>query len=117
MTFTDLLRENGYTCALAGKWHLGNSVEPQHGFTKWFSVPLGHSPYIDPPLIENETVYPGKGFVTDLITDKSVEYIQELAPKAKAGDAPFYISVHYTAPHSPWGKLTHRRTKRERSET
>lgn len=58
-------------------------MEPQHGFTKWFSVPLGHSPYIDPPLIENNTVYPGKGFVTDLITDKSIEYIKELAAKAK----------------------------------
>ena len=44
MTFTDVLAENGYTCALAGKWHMGNSVEPQHGFSKWFSVPLGHSP-------------------------------------------------------------------------
>lgn len=81
-------------------------MEPQHGFTKWFSVPLGHSPYIDPPLIENNTVYPGKGFVTDLIIDKSIEYIKELAAKAKKGDNPFYISVHYTAPHSPWGKLT-----------
>lgn len=29
-----------------------------------------------------------------------------MAPEAKAGDKPFYISVHYTAPHSPWGKLT-----------
>ena len=106
MTFSDLLEENGYTCALSGKWHLGNSVEPQHGFTKWFSVPLGHSPYVDPPLIDNNTVYQGKGFVTDLITDKSIEYIQELAPNSKVEDAPFYISVHYTAPHSPWGKLT-----------
>ena len=106
MTFTELLQKNGYTCALSGKWHLGNSVEPQHGFTKWFSMPLGHSPYLDPPLIENQTVYPGKGFVTELITDKSIEYIRELAPQAKQTDAPFYISVHYTAPHSPWGKLT-----------
>lgn len=106
MTFTDLLRENGYTCALAGKWHLGNSVEPQHGFTRWFTVPLGHSPYIDPPLIENGEVYQGKGFITDIITDKSIEYIRELGGQSKENDAPFYISVHYTAPHSPWGKKT-----------
>lgn len=106
MTFSDILQENGYTCALAGKWHLGNSVQPQYGFTKWFSVPLGHSAYLDPPLIENGEVYPGKGFITDLITDKTVDYIQELGPKSKEKDAPFYISVHYTAPHSPWGKLT-----------
>ena len=42
MTYTDVLAENGYTCALAGKWHLGDSVSPQQGFSKWFSVPLGH---------------------------------------------------------------------------
>ena len=106
MTFSDVLEENGYTCALAGKWHLGNSVEAQHGFSKWYSIPLGHSAYIDPPIVENGTVVPGKGFITDLITDKSIEYIRELAPVAKAEDKPFYISVHYTAPHSPWGKLT-----------
>lgn len=105
-TYTDVLAENGYTCALAGKWHLGNSVQPQHGFTKWFSVPLGHSPYIDPPIIENGEVIPGKGFVTDMITDKTIEYLKELGPESKAGDHPFYISVHYTAPHSPWGRLT-----------
>lgn len=106
MTFPELLQENGYTCALAGKWHLGNSVQAQHGFSKWFSVPLGHSPYLDPPLIENGTVYQGKGFVTDLITEKTIDYLRELGPRAKEEDAPFYISVHYTAPHSPWGKLT-----------
>lgn len=106
ITYTDILAQNGYTCALAGKWHLGNSVEPQHGFTKWFSVPLGHSPYIDPPLIENGEVYPGKGFVTDLITQKAISYLQEMIPSAKSGEHPFYLSIHYTAPHSPWGKLT-----------
>lgn len=106
MTYTDVLAENGYTCALAGKWHLGDSVSPQHGFSKWFSVPLGHSPYVDPPVIENGEVVPGKGFVTDMITGKTMEYLKELGPASKEGDHPFYISVHYTAPHSPWGKLT-----------
>ena len=33
--YTDLLAEAGYTCALSGKWHLGDSLTPQHGFTHW----------------------------------------------------------------------------------
>lgn len=33
-TYTDVLKENGYTCALAGKWHLGDSLVPQHGFDR-----------------------------------------------------------------------------------
>ena len=41
--------------------------------------------------------------MTDLITDKALEYLDELA----AEDAPFYLSVHYTAPHSPWGPEHH----------
>ena len=106
MTFTEVLQQNGYTCALSGKWHLGDSVNMQHGFTKWFSVPLGHSAYIDPPIIENGEVIPGKGFITDMITDHTIEYIRELGEESKTEDKPFYISVHYTAPHSPWGKLT-----------
>ena len=106
MTMTDLLAENGYTCALAGKWHLGDSVHAQHGYSKWFTVPLGHSPYIDPPIIEGETVKPGKGFITDMITEKTIEYLDELGPVSKSEDKPFFISVHYTAPHSPWGSLT-----------
>lgn len=105
MTFSDLLAENGYCCALSGKWHMGNSVESQHGFSKWFSIPLGHSPYLDPPVIENGEVIPGQGFLTDLITDRTIEYLKELGPRSKETDAPFYLSVHYTAPHSPWGKL------------
>jgi len=106
LTYTDVLAENGYTCALAGKWHLGNSVQAQHGFSEWYTVPLGHSAYIDPPVIEDGEVIQGKGFITDLITDKTISYLKELGPKSQREDAPFYISVHYTAPHSPWGKLT-----------
>ena len=37
-TYTDLLAKNGYNCALTGKWHLGDSVIPQHGFTRWYSL-------------------------------------------------------------------------------
>ena len=31
-TYPDLLAKQGYTCALSGKWHLGDSLRPQHGF-------------------------------------------------------------------------------------
>ncbi len=106
ITYTDLLAANGYTCALSGKWHLGNSVEPQHGFDKWFTVPLGHSPYLDPVVIKDGGFDQEKGFLTDIITDKAIEYITELAPESIETDHPFYVSVHYTAPHSPWGKQT-----------
>ena len=34
--YTDVLAENDYTVGLSGKWHLGDSLTPQHGFSHWF---------------------------------------------------------------------------------
>jgi arylsulfatase A-like enzyme len=42
-----------------------------------------------------------EGYLTDLITDRSVDYIERMAAGAKAG-RPFFLSMHYTAPHWPW---------------
>ena len=38
------------------------------------------------------------GYVTTAITDDALAFIDRHAD----GDAPFYLGVHYTAPHSPW---------------
>ena len=43
--FTDVLAENGYVCALSGKWHLGDSIHPQHGFSRWFTIARGGCAY------------------------------------------------------------------------
>ena len=98
-TYTDVLVENGYTCALSGKWHLGDSVTPQHGFSRWYTIGKGGAFYYHPDMVENGkiTVEHGK-YITDLITDRALDFMDELAQ----GDDPFYLAVHYTAPHSPW---------------
>jgi arylsulfatase A-like enzyme len=36
------------------------------------------------------------GYLTDLLSDRAVDYIQR--PRQQ----PFYLSLHYTAPHAPW---------------
>lgn len=97
--YTDILAANGYHCALSGKWHLGDSVTPQHGFQEWYTIGKGGCYYYHPDMVENGgiTVEHGK-YVTDLITDKALTFLDHLAE----GEDPFYLSVHYTAPHSPW---------------
>ena len=45
------------------------------------------------------TIEHGK-YITELITDKALHYLEELEQE----EAPFYLSVHYTAPHTPWRK-------------
>ena len=103
LTYTDVLRDNGYRCALAGKWHLGDSVRPQHGFEKWFTIGRGGCYYNKADIVENGTVRFENRYITDVITDKALEYLDELAD----GDSPFYLSVHYTAPHDPWDEDQH----------
>ena len=43
--YTDVLHEDGYINGLCGKWHLGDSLNPQHGFSHWFALPTGSSRY------------------------------------------------------------------------
>ena len=104
VTYTDILVQNGYTCALSGKWHLGDSVTPQHGFSKWYTIGKGGCFYYHPDMVENGDIKVEHGkYVTDLITDKALQFLDEL----EAEGNPFYLSVHYTAPHSPWEEEHH----------
>ena len=52
---------------------------------------LGH-----PDLYENLTPVEHNGYLTDLLTDRAVDYINRDRTR------PFYLSLHYTAPHWPW---------------
>jgi arylsulfatase A-like enzyme len=96
--YTDVLAENGWTCGLSGKWHLGHSMLPQHGFAHWFAHPHGAGQYNDQEMIRNGVTETAKGYVTNAITDDALTFIDDHA----TDDDPFYLSVNYTAPHSPW---------------
>lgn len=99
VTYTDILAQNGYTCALAGKWHLGDSMNPQHGFRYWYTIGRGGCCYYHPDIVEDGRLHFEHGrYVTDLITDKALAFLDTLSEE----ENPFYLSVHYTAPHAPW---------------
>lgn len=103
LTYTDVLKENGYHCALSGKWHLGDSINPQHGFEKWFTIGRGGCHYDKADIVENGEIRFESRYITNVITDKALEYLEEY----KKEEEPFYLSVHYTAPHSPWEEDQH----------
>ena len=98
VAYTDILAEHGWTCGISGKWHLGNSQIVQHGFSHWFVHQRGGGPYNNAPMVRNGELVEEPGYVTDVITDDALATIDRYA----GNDAPFYLSVHYTAPHSPW---------------
>ena len=95
---TDVLAAHGYEVGLSGKWHLGHSQLAQHGFSHWYVHQLGGGDYNRPPMIRDGQPVTEDGYVTHLITDDALAFLDARA----GGDAPFYLGVHYTAPHSPW---------------
>ncbi|XP_065844850.1 N-acetylglucosamine-6-O-sulfatase-like [Oscarella lobularis] len=98
--YTDVLSQEGYTCGMSGKYHLGDSPHPQHGFSHWFVHQSGGGNYNDPPLVQNETCVHIKGYITDIITDDAIGFITNHTKSTSK--TPFYASVHYTSPHSPY---------------
>jgi arylsulfatase A-like enzyme len=91
-TFPKLLRKNGYKTAMIGKWHLFS--EPT-GFDYWNILPdQGH--YYNPEFrkMGEDTIY--KGYVTDVITDLSLDWIE------KNKSEPFCLMIQHKAPHRNW---------------
>ena len=73
--FPRLLRASGYDTGFVGKWHMNGLSKPRLGFEYWLSF-AGQGYYIDPVLNENNREFPAKGYVTDLLSDYAVKYIQ-----------------------------------------
>ena len=101
--YTETLAENGYDCGISGKWHLGDSLHPQKRFSYWNLFPYGGSPYFNPVMIRDGRIEQVSGYLTDIITAGALDFLDQPARKER----PFYLSVHYTAPHSPWEKNQH----------
>jgi arylsulfatase A-like enzyme len=100
--YTDLLARAGWECAMSGKWHLGDAHHRQKGFSYWEVHAKGGGPYYGAPMITDGEVYTETRYVTDAITDNALRFLEE-----RRSDRPFYLSVHYTAPHSPWDRDNH----------
>ena len=102
-SYVQTLAENGYSCGLSGKWHLGRSALPQLGFDYWNVHATGGGRYYRAPMIEDGSFYEPDDYVTDVITDHALEFLDTQLES----DAPFSLNVHYTAPHAPWGREHH----------
>ncbi len=110
-TLPSRLRDAGYATALIGKWHLGYppaSGPLRSGYDEFYGIMAGGVDYYthasskgDHDLYVGEAEHHETGYLTDLLSSRAVDHVHRSAPAARAG-TPFFLSLHYTAPHWPW---------------
>lgn len=110
-TLPSLLRDAGYATALVGKWHLGYppAFGPlRSGYDHFYGIMAGGVDYFshcsgkgDHDLYIGESSHHENGYLTDLLSRRAVDYIEKHASHPSS-DKPFFLSLHYTAPHWPW---------------
>lgn len=101
------LKSAGYHTALIGKWHLG--YEPKfnpldQGFDQFFGILGGNVDYYRhvelsdlPVFMEGRKPVARKGYLTDLIRDEAVAFVQQ-----QQATQPFFLFLSFTAPHFPF---------------
>ena len=106
-TIATLMRQAGYRTTLVGKWHLGslpNYGPLKSGYDEFWGLYGGGVDYFRhgfggrTDLWDGETRVEEAGYVTDLLADRTIATLD----RRKADGRPFFISLHFTAPHWPW---------------
>lgn len=106
-TLASLLRAQGYQTALIGKWHLGQLPDfgpLKSGYDHFWGFRMGGIDYFRHGNSRGSDLWDGDvqideaGYLTDLFGNKAVEMVAEMAAAKK----PFFMSLHFNAPHWPW---------------
>ena len=106
-TVASLMRQAGYRTTLIGKWHMGSLPKfgpLKSGYDEFWGLYGGGVDYFRhafggrADLWDGETRVEETGYVTDLLAERTLETLD----RRKADGRPFFVSLHFTAPHWPW---------------
>lgn len=94
ITFPQLFQQAGYQTAMFGKLHFGNNPK---GIDDFMILP-GQGEYINPRFItpKGDTII--TGYVTDIITDLTLNWLKN----KRSSDKPFMLMYLHKAPHRSW---------------
>lgn len=109
VTIAELLKEDGYSTYMAGKWHLGMDKQEQwplqRGFDHFYGILAGAANYFKPEglrgiTVDNEQVEINEKdyYITDAFTDNAIKFIDD---SQQQEEKPFFLYLAYTAPHWP----------------
>ncbi|TWO32487.1 sulfatase [Seonamhaeicola sediminis] len=94
VTFPQLFQKAGYTTAMFGKLHFGNTPK---GVDDFMILP-GQGHYINPKFITKKGDTTITGYVTDIITNLTINWLDKKRDKKK----PFMMMYLHKAPHRAW---------------
>ncbi len=94
VTFPQIFQKAGYETAMYGKLHFGNNPK---GVDDFMILP-GQGNYLNPKFITKEGDTTITGYVTDIITDFTINWLDKKRNKEK----PFMMMYLHKAPHRPW---------------
>ncbi len=93
-TLPALLRNLGYSCGLIGKWHLGDNLHPQIGFSTWVTTPHGGTAeFYNQNVIENGQIRKEPTYLTKYWTDRGCQFLADNKEK------PFFLFLSYNGPY------------------
>jgi arylsulfatase A len=99
VTLAEALKPAGYVSGCFGKWHNGANhptTARGQGFDEFFGFVGGFfSNYFDPALEHDGVTAARKGFITDVLANSAMAFIE------KHQAQPFFCYVPFNAPHSP----------------
>ena len=94
VTFPQVLQKSGYQTVMFGKLHFGNNPK---GFDEFKILP-GQGDYYNPRFITASGDTTITGYVTDIITDLTLDWMENRRDTVK----PFLLMYLHKAPHRTW---------------